>query len=95
MRPGEPPADEPGPAGTEFGECSCCLRMQLVPIPSLRARAAHPEGSNAGTEAAPQPDLGEPLRQHGPAYVAGADEEDTETSVELSRVHSAQESEAD
>jgi hypothetical protein len=38
-------------------------------------------------------DLGESLRQHGPAYVAGADEEDAETSVEPSRVHSAQESE--
>ena len=93
MRAGEPAANESGAAGTEFGECPCCLRMQLVPVLGLRARTGHPEGRSAGTEAALQLDLGESLRQHGPAYVAGADEKDAETSVEPSRVHSAQESE--
>ena len=67
--------------------------MQLVPVVGLRTRAAHPEGCSVGTEAVLQLDLGKSLRQHGPAFVAGADEEDIETNVEASRVHSAQESE--
>jgi hypothetical protein len=81
VRAGEPAANESGAAGTESGECPSCLRMQLVPVLSLRARTGHPEGCSAGTEAVLQLNLGESLRQNGPAHVAGADEEDAETSV--------------
>jgi hypothetical protein len=88
--PRESAADEAVAAGTELSERPGCLRMQSIPLLGLRARAAHPEWQSAGTEAATQPDLGEPFRQHGTAHVAGADEEDTEASLELSRAHSAQ-----